>query len=61
MHCDSLIAPQQPKNEIVNTIDPSTITKIGTIAGFSSGNTSRMPSIFINGIEPLTIKAIPAT
>ena len=61
MHCDSLIAPQQPKNEIVNTIVPSTMTIIGTTSGLLFGKTSFMSSSLNNGIAPLTINAIPAT
>jgi hypothetical protein len=61
MHWLSLIAPQQPKNEIVKMIDPSTIVIIGMVAGLLSGKTSLMSSILKRGMDPTTIKANPAT
>jgi hypothetical protein len=61
MHWLSLIAPQQPKNEIVKMIDPRTTVMTGMVAGLFSGKTSRMSSILKRGIAPTTIRATPAT
>lgn len=58
MHCDSLMAPQHPKNDIIRTIPPNTIIVIGT-AGILYSTTSLRSSILTIAIIPTVNIPIP--
>jgi hypothetical protein len=55
------MAPQHPKKEMMNIIEPRTMIAIGTIAGLFSGKTASISPSLKSGMAPAVINAMPAT
>uniref|UniRef100_A0A182QN15 Uncharacterized protein n=1 Tax=Anopheles farauti TaxID=69004 RepID=A0A182QN15_9DIPT len=59
MQYDSRIAPQQPKNEMTNTIEPNTISRMDGATMLYSSLISRSSSSFTSETAPITMSAMP--
>lgn len=59
MHCDSRIAPQQPKKAITKIMEPITIKVMGKAYAFASLSAASRSPALDNMMPPMAIKKMP--